>query len=206
MEVRKLTKILEMSELKDFLDRLAEMAMVRGKESRVVKEAEEFLSMQPCKEVKSDPLSVFIIETYEKEMKRNSAQRALRPDLLWGLNYRQQMLEARRDPQYRRELAAITKHHQEESEHLTTHQLRVLAFVRWDRQRTERLLAEAQRDGQEIGDGWEVCSPASLLAECMEERRFLYLEASKRGLMIQSKGNALQLMRRRGGPDAAGGT
>ena len=195
-----------MSELKDFLNRLAGMAVVKKKESRVVKEAEEFLSKQPYKKVKSDPLSVFIFETYEKEMKRNSAQRALRPDLLWGLNYRQQMLEARRDPQFRRELAAITKHHQNEAEHLTTYQLRVLAFVRWDRQRTERLLAEAQRDGQEIGDGWEVCSPASLLAECMEKRRFLYLEASKRGLMVQSKGNALQLMRRRGGPDAARGT
>jgi len=204
--VIKFTRALKMSELKDFLNRLAGMAVVKKKESRVVKEAEEFLSKQPYKKVKSDPLSVFIIETYEKEMKRNSAQRALRPDLLWGLNYRQQMLEARRDPQFRRELAAITKHHQNESEHLTTHQLRVLAFVRWDRQRTERLLAEAQRDGQEIGDGWEVCSPASLLAECMEKRRFLYLEASKRGLMIQSKGNALQLMRRRGGPDAARGT
>ena len=195
-----------MSELKDFLDRLGRMVMARKKESRVVKEAEEFLSMQPYKKVKSDPHTVFIVETVEKEMKRNSAQRALRPDLLWGLNYRQQMLEARRDPLYRRELAAITKHHQNESEHLTTHQLRVLAFVRWDRQRTERLLAEARRDGQEMGDGWEVCSPASLLAECMEKRRFLYLEASKRGLMIQSKGNALQLMRRRGGPDAARGT
>jgi len=195
-----------MSALRDFLDQLEGEAAVRKTDTRVVTEAEEFLSKQPFKKGQADPISAFIIEAYEEEMKRGAERRALRPDLQWGPSFRSQMLDARRDPRFRMEIASAMKQLKKELGDLTTHQLRVLAFVRVDRLRTERILEEAQRDGQVLRKGWSVCSPASLLAECVEERRFLFLEASRRGLMLQTKGEALQLMKRRGGSGAAGGT
>ena len=138
-------------------------------------------------------------------MKSNSAKRALRPDLHWGPSYRQQVLAARRDPKFRKEFAAAMKENKQDSGELTTHQLRLLAYVRVDRHWKERLLEEALNDGQELGEGWSVCSPGTLMAGSMKENGFLFLEASKRGLMIQFKENERQLMRRRGEPDATGG-
>ena len=87
----------------------------------------------------------------------------------------------------------------------TTHQMKSLAFIRTDRLQTNKLLEEAVKDGQELSEGWHACSVAALMADDMGRRKFLYIGAARRGLMIQTKEDDLQLMKRKGGSRSADG-
>ena len=188
---------LNMEELLEFTRKLGDLAEVETKHGRSTKrlraEASEFLIKRPSQEGNPalEGLAKAIIEGFEAEMERDARRRADHPNLNWGPSYRQQMVESRKDPRFRRELEDIRKANPK----LSLKQVRILAFVRCDRILTEKLEEGALGDGQKLLSGFHVASPAASLNVNIDRHKIMYREAARRNAMIQTNGYVARLMK-----------
>jgi len=96
------------------------------------------------KKKENDPLFQFIINSFREETERDLKRRELHPERPWGTSFRQQLIEAQDDDEYKtllRDLRNLYRGEKPDAE------LKILAFVRRDRLQTERLAAKHGRDG-----------------------------------------------------------
>ena len=189
------------SELIKLTDILGDMAAeVKKKEKKSVRklraEAEWFQALwgfnagQPVKNAQV----WLLLKSFEEEMVKDARKRVLHPDVKWGPSIIEQFLQARKGARFRENLQTIRKLYGSE---LTRRQMRVIAFIRTDRQLTERLRQEAEDDGQILADGFWVVSVAALLAGDTGNNGPMYRVAKRRRLMLQTNGQGTcQLMRR----------
>jgi len=95
------------------------------------------------KKEENDPLFQFIITSFKEEVEKDLRRRELQPDLPWGTSFQQQLVMAQDEEEYRSLLGDLRSLYRDEK---PDGELRILAFVRRDRLRTERLAAKQGRE------------------------------------------------------------
>ena len=186
-----------MEGLTEFTRALGDLTKEKPKDGKTTRrlqtEANEFLVKGSSRKGGAvlEGLMKTIIEGFEEEVERDARRRADHPNLNWGPSYRQQMVESRKDPRFRRELEDIRKANPK----LSLKQVRILAFVRCDRILTEKLEEGALGDGQKLLSGFHVASPAASLNVNIDRHKMMYREAARRNAMIQTNGYIARLMK-----------
>lgn len=192
------------ADLKTFCGQLGKLASTgtQGGTRRLCHDAETFMSGKGGLDVSNveDELARFIIEAFHEEMGVDNKRRAENPNGSFGPSLRRQLDEARFDPEYRKVFQDVRKNLKNKLK-LTTRQLRIIAFTRNDRLHMDKLMREAEEDGQILSEGFSICSPANLLKADIEPVRELYRDAARMKLMVQVKNgegpSQWRLMRRR---------
>lgn len=95
------------------------------------------------KKKETDPLFGFIITTFNEEVQRDLKRRELEPHLPWGTPFHRQLTLAQDEEEYMEIMRDLRKLYQHEK---PEYELKVLAFVRRDRLRTERLEVKGKRE------------------------------------------------------------
>ena len=95
------------------------------------------------KKKETDPLFGFIITSFNEEVQRDLRRRELEPHLPWGTPFHRQLTLAQDEEEYMEIMRDLRKLYQHEK---PEYELKVLAFVRRDRLRTERLEVKGKRE------------------------------------------------------------
>lgn len=95
------------------------------------------------KKKETDPLFGFIITSFNEEIQRDLRRRELEPHLPWGTPFHRQLTLAQDEEEYMEIMRDLRKLYQHEK---PEYELKVLAFVRRDRLRTERLEVKGKRE------------------------------------------------------------
>ena len=95
------------------------------------------------KKKETDPLFCFIVTSFNEEIQRDLRRRELEPHLPWGTPYHRQLTLAQDEEEYVEILRDLRKLYQHDK---PEYELKVLAFVRRDRLRTERLAVKGKRE------------------------------------------------------------
>ena len=95
------------------------------------------------KKKETDPLFCFIITSFNEEIQRDLRRRELEPHLPWGTPFHRQLTLAQDEEEYMEIMRDLRKLYQHEK---PEYELKVLAFVRRDRLRTERLEVKGKRE------------------------------------------------------------
>ena len=95
------------------------------------------------KKKKVEPLVKFIVTSFKEEMKRDTSNRERFPHLPWGTSLRRQLVVAQDEEEYKTLLKGLRGIYQHETPDID---LKVIAFVRRDRLRTERRAAMQGRE------------------------------------------------------------
>ena len=95
------------------------------------------------KKKETDPLFGFIVTSFNEEVQRDLRRRELEPHLPWGTPFHRQLTLAQDEEEYMEIMRDLRKLYQHEK---PEYELKVLAFVRRDRLRTERLEVKGKRE------------------------------------------------------------
>ena len=95
------------------------------------------------KKKETDPLFGFIITSFNEEVQGDLRRRELEPHLPWGTPFHRQLTLAQDEEEYMEIMRDLRKLYQHEK---PEYELKVLAFVRRDRLRTERLEVKGKRE------------------------------------------------------------
>ena len=127
------------------------------------------------KKKETDPLFGFIITSFNEEIQRDLRRRELEPHLPWGTPFHRQLTLAQDEEEYMEIMRDLRKLYQHEK---PEYELKVLAFVRRDRLRTERLEVKGKRESLNAS------SPAAA-------------EADYRNHLIRTRSGKVMKMRRK---------
>jgi len=91
------------------------------------------------RKAENDPLFQFIIDNFKEEVERDLERRESQPELPWGTSFRQQLMEAQEEEEFKALLGHLRNLYRNQKPDA---ELKILAFVRRDRLQTERLAAK----------------------------------------------------------------